>query len=419
MLSLWSSHISEWNPAMQMLAALCLLALAALLAGLVARWLVLRLARHLRESLRADWAAVFLHDSVLRRLARAVPSLMVQFGIPAVPALQPRWATAIANAAICFTIYHLARALCDLLDAMNEAHDRADARKATQTHSIKNYVQLGKLLIGIFALVLVIASLLDRSPLLLLSGLGAASAVLMLVFKDTIMSFVAGVQLGSNDMLRVGDWIEMPQVGADGFVTDIALNTVKVQNFDKTITTIPTWRLMSDSFKNWRSMFESGGRRIRRSLPIDAHSIHLLTQPERQRLSGIALLQGYWSENNGLRAVDDAQPGTITAQSGHLIAPAQVSNLAAFKAYAYAYLLAHPRIHKGANMFLLARTLEPSPQGVPLELYCYTNTTVWVEYEAIQGEIFDHLIAMLPQFGLCLYQRSSDYGEHYGATGAA
>ena len=128
LLSLWSSHISEWNPAMQMLAALCLLALAALLAGLVARWLVLRLARHLRESLRADWAAVFLHDSVLRRLARAVPSLMVQFGIPAVPALPPRWTTIIANAAICFTVYHLARALCDLLDAMNEAHDRADAR---------------------------------------------------------------------------------------------------------------------------------------------------------------------------------------------------------------------------------------------------------------------------------------------------
>ena len=175
---------------------------------------------------------------------------------------------------------------------------------------------------------------------------------------------------------------------------------------------------MSDSFKNWRSMFESGGRRIRRSLPIDAHSIHLLTPQERERLAGIALLQEYWSEKDGLRAVDDAQPGTITAQSGHLIAPAQVSNLAAFKAYAYAYLLAHPRIHKGPNMFLLARTLEPSPQGVPLELYCYTNTTVWVEYEAVQGGIFDHLIAMLPQFGLCLYQRSSDYGEHYGAAGA-
>ena len=358
-----------------------------------------------------------LDDAVLRRVARALPSLIVQFGVQGVPHLQERWSNVITNVAIALTVYHLSRALCDLLNAMNDAHDRDEARKATQTHSVKSYVQLGKLLISIFAAVMIVAALLNRSPLLLLSGLGAMSAVLMLVFKDTILSFVAGVQLGSNDMLRVGDWIEMPQVGADGFVTDIALNTVKVQNFDKTITTIPTWRLMSDSFKNWRGMFEAGGRRIRRSLPIDAHSIHLLTGEERSRLSGIRLLKDYWSEKHGLRAVDDAQPGTVTATSGHMIAADQVSNLAAFKAYAYAYLLAHPRIHQGPGMFLLARTLEPSPQGVPLELYCYTDTTVWVEYESIQGEIFDHLMGVLPQFGLCLYQRSSDYGMHYPVPG--
>lgn len=403
---------------MQTAAALGLLALAALMAGWLARWGLLRVFRRLRDGIAADWAQVFMHDKVLRRLARAVPALLVQLGIAAVPHLQPRLAQLIANVAACFTVYHLARALCDLLNAMNEAHDRNEARKATPTHSIKSYTQLGKLLACIFAAVLIVATLLDRSPLLLLSGLGAASAVLMLVFKDTILSFVAGVQLGSNDMLRVGDWIEMPQVGADGFVIDIALNTVKVQNWDKTITTIPTWRLMSDSFKNWRGMFESGGRRIRRSLHLDAHSIHLLTPAERARLSGIALLRDYWNEKSGLRAVDDARPGSITAQSGHLIAPDQVSNLAAFKAYAYAYLLDHPRVHKSPGMFLLARTLEPSPQGVPLELYCYTNTTVWVEYEAVQGEIFDHLIAMLPHFGLCLYQRSSDYGMHYPVPGA-
>jgi len=403
---------------MQTLAALCALACAALLCGWLARWLVLKLFRHMRETLRTGWAQVLMHDQVLRRLAKAVPSLIVQFGILGVPHLQPRWTTLITNVAIAFTVYHLAHALCDLLNAMNEAHDRDAERKASvQTHSIKSYVQLGKLLVSSFAAVLIVATLLDRSPLLLLSGLGAMSAVLMLVFKDTILSFVAGVQLGSNDMLRVGDWIEMPQVGADGFVVDIALNTVKVQNFDKTITTIPTWKLMSESFKNWRGMFEAGGRRIRRSLPLDAHSIHLLTPQERSRLSAIALLKDYWSEKQGLRAVDDAQPGSITAHSGHLIAPDQVSNLAAFKAYAYAYLLAHPRIHQGPGMFLLARTLEPSPQGVPLELYCYTNTTIWVEYESIQGEIFDHLIAMLPQFGLKLYQRSSDYGMHYPVPG--
>ena len=403
---------------MQMMASLCALACVALLVGWLAQWLVPKAFRHMRETLNATWAQVFMHDKVLRRLAKTAPSLIVQFGLHAVPHLQPRWNTIITNAAIAFTVYHLARALCDLLDAMNQAHEQSEERsKATQTHSIKSYVQLSKLLISSFAAVLIVATLLNRSPLLLLSGLGAMSAVLMLVFKDTILSFVAGVQLGSNDMLRVGDWIVMPQVGADGFVTDIALNTVKVQNFDKSITTIPTWRLMSDSFKNWRGMLEAGGRRIQRALHIDVHSIHLLTKEERTALSGIALLRDYWSEKTGLRAVDDAKPGSINAASGHMIAPDQVSNLAAFKAYAYAYLLAHPRIHRGPGMFLLARTLEPSPHGVPLELYCYANTTIWVEYEAVQGEIFDHLIGMLPRFGLYLYQRSSDYGMHYPVPG--
>ena len=416
MLSRWS-FVSEWDPTMQMLVALCALALFALLAGWLTQWLMLKVFRHMRETLKTEWAEVLMHDKVLRRLAKAVPSLIIQFGIMGVPYLQPRWTTLITNVASAFTLYHLARALCDLLNAMNQAHGRNAQRKAEQTHSIKSYIQLGKLLICSFAAVLIVATLLNRSPLLLLSGLGAMSAVLMLVFKDTILSFVAGVQLSGNDMLRVGDWIEMPQVGADGFVVDIALNTVKVQNFDKTITTIPTWKLMSESFKNWRGMFEAGGRRIRRSLSIDAHTIHLLSKEERTALSSIELLRNYWDEKTGLRAVDDAKPGTIDHSSGHLIAPDQVSNLAAFKAYAYAYLLAHPRIHQGPGMFLLARTLEPSPHGVPLELYCYTNTTIWVEYESVQGEIFDHLIGMLPRFGLKLYQRSSDYGMHYAVPG--
>ena len=401
-------------------AALGLVALSvlAMLAGLVARLLLLRLVRHGRQTWASGWLAVALHDSVLVRLAKVVPSMVVQQGVYAVPHLADNVANFWHNAAAVFTTYHLVRAVCALLDAAHVEHDAQDGPKASQTRTIKSYVQLGKLVVWTVGLLLMAAVLLNRSPLLLLSGLGAMSAVLMLVFKDTILSFTAGVQLSSNDMLRVGDWIEMPQVGADGFVIDIALNTVKVQNFDKTITTIPTWRLMTDSFKNWRGMFESGGRRIQRSLSIDAHCIHLLSEEERRTLSGIALLRDYWSEKTGLRAVDDAQPGTITAQSGHLIAPDQVSNLAAFKAYAYAYLLAHPGIHQGPGMFLLARTLEPSPQGVPLQLYCYTRTTIWVEYEAIQGEIFDHLIAMLPQFGLKLYQRSSDYGMHYPIPGS-
>ena len=396
---------------MQILVSLCVLSLTALVAGWLTQWLGLKVFRRMRDTLRTGWAQILMHDKVLRRLAKVVPSLIVQFGVQGVPHLEPRWTTLITNVAIAFTLYHLARVLCDLLNATNEAHERDEARKAAvQTHSIKSYVQLGKLLVCSFAVVLIVATLMDRSPLLLLSGLGAMSAVLMLVFKDTILSFVAGVQLGSNDMLRVGDWIEMPQVGADGFVTDIALNTVKVQNWDKTITTIPTWRLMTDSFKNWRGMFDSGGRRIMRSLNLDANTVHLLSPEERAGMGHIALLQPYWSERDGLQAMPGAAEAAMPTQA---IAAHQVTNLAAFKAYAYAYLMGHPRIGKGPGMFLMVRTMETSPTGLPLQLFCYTNTTIWVEYEGIQGEIFDHLIGVLPQFGLTLYQRSSDYGTHY------
>ena len=228
----------------------------------------------------------------------------------------------------------------------------------------------------------------------------------MLVFKDTIMSFVAGVQLASNDMMRVGDWIEMPQVGADGFVVDIALNTVKVQNFDKTITTIPTWKLMSESFKNWRGMADTGARRIMRALLIDANTVHQLTAADRARIGKVALLADYWDAEQGLKPVPEQMSQALPQGA---LAPHTVTNLAVFKTYAYAYLMAHPGIAKGPGMFLLARTLEPTPMGLPLQLYCYAKTSVWLEYETIQGEVFDHLIGMLPVFGLGLYQRSSDY----------
>ena len=385
-----------------------LLALVAIISRFIAQGVLLHFVRIWRNAMPQGWAQILLHDHVLIRVAKITPSVVVQLGIHWVHHVPPAPMTAIRNAAAAFTIYHVMRAMTALLGEMNEAHERHDGPKATQTRSIKSYVQLGKLLSYALGALLIAACIMDRSPLLLLSGLGAMSAVLMLVFKDTIMSFVAGVQLSSNDMMRVGDWIEMPQVGADGFVVDIALNTVKVQNFDKTITTIPTWKLMSESFKNWRGMAEAGGRRIMRALHVDAATVHLLSKEERAKLSGIALLSKYWNERDGLLAQPDAAANAMPTAA---IAPEMVTNLAAFRAYAYAYLMAHPRISKGPGMFLLARTQEPSPTGIPVQLYCYTNTTVWVEYEGIQGEVFDHLIGVLPLFGLSLYQRSSDYSN--------
>ena len=394
------SLISELEPWMQSMLGLALLALLALASRYLAQFIMQRVVRRVRQSLSANWADILLHDNVLRRVAQTVPALVVQAGLASVPHLPAKAHALLLNLAIAAAIVLLLRIFNALLDAMNEAHDRDEQRKSS-THSIKSYVQLGKLLAFMVAAVLVIATLLNRSPLLLLSGLGAMSAVLMLVFKDTILSFVAGVQLGSNDMIRVGDWVEMPQVGADGFVIDIALNIVKVQNWDKTITTIPTWKLMSESFKNWRGMSQSGVRRIRRSIRIDAETIQVLNEAQLQHLSGIALLKDYLAQKQAQVA---ELPESALAQAAPF-QPLQLTNLELLRAYAYAYLQVHPGISR--EVFMLARTLEPTPEGVPLELYCYTATPIWVEYEGIQGSIFDHLIGVLPQFGLRLYQRPS------------
>lgn len=369
----------------------------------LARWLMERGCGPLRGTLQGRWAQVLLSPRVLQRLAQMTPSLVVQIGIHAVPHLPAAAGTVIRNVAVALTVLHGIRALIAMLDALHISYQGTEDAEGSQLRSIKSYVQLGKLLASFFGAIIIVAALVDRSPLILLSGLGAMSAVLMLVFKDTILSFTAGVQLATNDMLRVGDWIEMPQVGADGDVIDIALHTVKVQNWDKTITTIPTWRLMSESFKNWRGMFSSGGRRIRRALRLDTNSVRFLTEAEIERLSRIALLRPYLEGK--LRDVQQTNAALQAQLGAQALEPAnqrRLTNIGTFRAYCEAYVRAHPRIHQ--QMLLIVRTLEPTAEGVPLELYCFTATTAWVEYEAIQGDIFDHLIAVLPEFGLHLFQ---------------
>ncbi len=237
-----------------------------------------------------------------------------------------------------------------------------------------------KLVAAILIGIMIVSLLMGKSPLLLLSGLGAMTAVLMLVFKDPILGLVAGIQLSANDMLKIGDWLEMPKYGADGAVTDIGLTTVKVRNWDNTVTTIPTYALISDSFKNWRSMSESGGRRIKRSLNIDTGSVHFLSEEEQRRLQRNPLLHSYLnvktqelSQHNQEIAVDLASP----------LNGRRLTNLGTLRAYLEAYLRAHPRIHQ--NMTLMVRQLAPTPEGLPLEIYAFTNTTVWAEYESIAG----------------------------------
>lgn len=392
-LNLFSSAPTNVPPAVESLVALGVLAALATLANFIVKKVILRLAAKSLPFNELNPVKVAGH------LANIVPAVIVSRGIAAVPHLPAALQTVIGNVATASIILAIALALSGALNIANQLYER---RPEAASRPIKGYLQVLKILLFAGTAILIIAALMEQSPLLLLSGLGAMAAVLMLVFKDTILSLVASVQLSSNDMLRVGDWIEMPQLNADGDVIDIALHTVKVQNWDKTITTIPTHRLIAESYKNWRGMAEAGGRRIKRSLAIDQNSIRFLTQDEQAKLRRFALLGDYL----------DRKRGEIDAWNSGLVAAGQdpvngrrVTNIGTFRAYVIAYLRANARIAQ--DMTLLVRQLQPTAQGLPLEVYCFTSTTAWAEYEGIQADIFDHLLAIMPEFGLRLFQEPS------------
>ena len=416
------SFLSDLEPQMQAVLGLALLLLAAVIARLLARWVIAPGLQRLRVHAEAWPTEILLHDGVLQRLARMLPWLVVSAGVAHVPHLNGSVVTVLSNVALALIAIQIVAALMAMLDALlllQERYSRAkgDQASAHKVRSIKSYVQLGKLMLMLAGAIVAVAVLLDRSPLIVLSGLGAMSAVLMLVFKDTILSFTAGVQLSSNDMLRIGDWIEMPQVGADGDVIDIALHTVKVQNWDKTITTIPTWRLMSESYRNWRGMSESGGRRIKRTLQIDVSSVRFLDEKEMAYFAEFALLQDYMQAKCVAVAQTNTQARAVLGERvGLIVNQRRLTNIGTFRAYVAAYLQAHPDIHQ--DMTLMVRTLEPTAEGVPLEVYCFTTSTQWAVYESIQGDIFDHLLAVLPEFGLRLYQNptGNDLREGMGAA---
>jgi len=389
--------IQVWleQPLMHTAGGLLALLLAAWVAAIIARRVLVRSLAALSIRTSWTWDDTLVEHGVPRRLAQLAPTLVVQFGIGLVPDLPPALVAIVRNVALACTILFAILAIGATLNALDSVY----RRRARNGRSIKSYLQFVKIAVYILGAVVIIATLIDRSPLILLSGVGALSAVLLLVFKDTLLGFVAGVQLTSNDMLRVGDWIEMPAMGADGDVVDIALHTVKVQNWDKTITTIPTWKLITDPFKNWRGMSESGGRRIKRSLAIDAGSVHFLDAEETQRLAGFRLLHDYLE---GKRA-EVSRWNEGLGEAGRLpVNQRRLTTLGTLRAYALAYLQAHPDIHP--EMTIIVRQLDSKGQGIPLELYCFTRTTAWVEYERVQSDIFDHLIAILPEFGLRLYQ---------------
>lgn len=286
-----------------------------------------------------------------------------------------------------------------LLSALGDVYDRS--RFSRRIH-IKGYLQVVKLILFIVGILGIITILTGQSPVYLLSGIGALTAVLMLVFKDTILSFVATIQINSNDLFKIGDWVDAPQFGADGDVVDIALHTVKIQNWDKTITTIPTHKLIDSSFKNWRGMTDSGGRRIKRAIYIDISTIRFWDKELLRRFQQLDLLQDYLESK--LKEVDNSNQ-TVGANLDQMIKGRRFTNIGTFRAYIKAFLKNHSDIHD--EMTFLIRQLPPGEKGLPMEIYVFTNDTDWVRYESIQSDIFDHLMAIISEFDLKVFQNPS------------
>ena len=284
----------------------------------------------------------------------------------------------------------------------NAANDIYSTFSFSKDKPIKGYLQIFKLVVFLTAFLIIVSVMMDKSPVLLLSGIGAVTAILLLIFKDTILSLVASVQIRTNELIKIGDWITMPKFDADGDVIDIALHTVKIQNFDKTITNIPTYKFIEESFQNWRGMSESGSRRIKRSVNIDMSSIRFLDQKDIEQYRNIRVLKEYIAKK--LTEIDEYNKAFEEPEK-NLINQRKLTNIGTFRAYLKNYLSNHPKINK--DMILLVRQLPPGPAGLPIEIYVFANDNRWVQYEEIQADIFDHIIAVIPQFDLQMHQSPS------------
>jgi miniconductance mechanosensitive channel len=374
------------------------LLIAAWLAWFVFGRVIVRILARLAQASPLHWDDAMVARKVPQRMAWIVPALVVLAGMDYVEGLPELVRVVVRNVSLAWIAIAATMVLGGALDAVNDIY--VQSSPFAQDRPIKGYLQLLKIIFWVVALILVVAALVNRSPLVLLTGLGAMTAVLMLVFKDTLLSLVASVQLASNDMLRVGDWIEMPSQNTDGDVIDISLHTVKVQNWDKTISTVPTHLLISESFRNWRGMTDSGGRRIKRSLLLDQTSVRFLDHEERQQLRRIALIDEYLDKQREELAEYNAK---LEAAGKDPVNNRRATNLGTFRAYVMAYLRSHPGVNQ--DMTLLVRQQDPTEHGIPLQIYCFSADVRWAPYENLAGDIFDHLLAVLPEFGLRVYQQ--------------
>jgi miniconductance mechanosensitive channel len=380
---------------------LAILGVIAFLADLVGKQVILRVIRKAVSSSETDFDDVLFDNRVFDALVHIVPALVVQAGAPIVFDDFPEVLPWISRVVYLYIIASVVWFVSTLLDA---THDFALRSEFFKDKPILSYVQVGKLVTYIMASILAFSVLFDKSPLVVLSAFGAVAAVLLFVFKDTIMGLVASIQISTNDMLRVGDWVTMEKYSADGEVMRITLNTITIQNFDKTISHVPSYAFVSDSFKNWRGMAESGGRRIKRSMLINVSTVRFCDQEMLERFSKFQLLDGYIES----RSREIAQYNEDSkADKTYPINGRHMTNLGVFRKYIEQFLLGNPNIRK--DMALVVRQLDPTEFGIPLEIYCFSNTTVMNDYENIQSDVFDHLLASASLFDLQIYQRPSGY----------
>lgn len=343
------------------------------------RHLVIPAVHKITSRTKATWDDYLFNERMMTSFCRMIPPIMFYLLLPFVFNNIPQVLDILLKGCL---IYLVITTLMLVNSFLNSLYEISNEHETLRNRPLKGIYQMINLVAIGIGIILIISILIDQNAATILAGLGASAAVLMLIFKDSILGLVAGVQLSANDMLRPGDWITMPKYGADGDVLEVSLTTVKVRNFDKTITTIPPYALVSDSFQNWRGMRETGGRRIKRSIFIDMTTVHFCSDKEK-----IMFASRGW--------IDEAQAKPET----------QVVNLYVFRSYLQNYLREHPRTHK--ELMIMVRQMQPTSEGLPLEIYCFSNTTVWPEYEQIQGEIFDHILAVIPEFGLRIFQRPS------------
>jgi len=387
----WVAEYTSWA------AVVLVVIVLAIIVNYVAKKILLVVLGFLIKKTRTRWDDALLERRVLHRASHVAPALVVYWYAAAFPGLE----SLIERLAM---VYILAVSGLVISGFMNAVVDVYRTLEVARNRPIKGFVQLAQIILTVFLVVFGIAILFEQSPFGLLGGLGAMTAVLLLVFKDTILGLVASFQISATNIVRIGDWIEMPKYGADGDVIDISLHTIRVQNWDKTISSIPAYALISDSFKNWRGMEESGGRRIKRAISIDMNSVKFCTEEMIERFSRFEYIADYVQRKKEELARYNINHNVDTT---FLVNGRHMTNLGTFRAYVEAYLRNHPMIHR--DLTFLVRQLQPGEHGLPLEIYVFSNVQAWAKYEAIQADIFDHILAVIPLFDLRVFQRPTGH----------